>query len=30
MIADVTGDGLDDLMLLVHDRLMIYPQPKKQ
>ncbi|MFO0782303.1 MAG: VCBS repeat-containing protein [Phycisphaerales bacterium] len=26
MIADVTGDGLDDLLLLAHDRVLIYPQ----
>ncbi len=26
MIADVTGDGLADLILLVHDRLLVYPQ----
>ena len=25
-IADVTGDGLPDLILLVHDRVLIYPQ----
>lgn len=24
-VADVTGDGVDDLLLLVHDRLLIYP-----
>jgi hypothetical protein len=27
-IADVTGDGLNDLILLAHDRLLIYPQAK--
>jgi hypothetical protein len=27
-IADVTGDGLDDLLLLAHDRVLIYPQAK--
>ena len=27
-VADVTGDGLDDLVLLAHDRLLIYPQAK--
>jgi len=27
-IADVTGDGLKDLVLLAHDRLLIYPQAK--
>jgi len=26
MIADVTGDGLPDLLLLTHDRLLLYPQ----
>lgn len=26
LIADVTGDGLADLILLVHDRLLVYPQ----
>ncbi|MCA9094123.1 MAG: hypothetical protein KDA68_11590 [Planctomycetaceae bacterium] len=25
-IADVTGDGLADLLLLTHDRLLLYPQ----
>lgn len=25
-IRDVTGDGLDDLILLAHDRLLLYPQ----
>ena len=25
-IADVTGDGRNDLILLVHDRVLIYPQ----
>ena len=25
-IADVTGDGRADLILLVHDRVLIYPQ----
>jgi hypothetical protein len=25
-VADVTGDGLDDLVFLAHDRLLIYPQ----
>jgi hypothetical protein len=25
-IADVTGDGRDDLVLVVHDRVVIYPQ----
>ncbi|MBM4099404.1 MAG: hypothetical protein FJ260_05570 [Planctomycetes bacterium] len=27
-VADVTGDGLDDLVLLAHDRMLIYPQAK--
>ncbi len=26
VIADVTGDGADDLLLLAHDRVLIYPQ----
>ena len=26
LIADVTGDGLPDLLLLIHDRLLLYPQ----
>lgn len=26
LIADVTGDGLPDLILLCHDRILIYPQ----
>ncbi len=26
LVADVTGDGRDDLVLLVHDRLLVYPQ----
>lgn len=25
LIGDVTGDGIDDIVLLVHDRLIIYP-----
>lgn len=29
LIADLTGDGLPDLTLAVHDRYMIYPQMKK-
>lgn len=28
VVADVTGDGLDDLLLLVHDRVLLYPQDK--
>jgi hypothetical protein len=26
IVADVTGDGLKDLIILVHDRLLVYPQ----
>ncbi|MHC4776588.1 MAG: FG-GAP repeat domain-containing protein, partial [Planctomycetota bacterium] len=26
LVADVTGDGADDLVLLAHDRILIYPQ----
>jgi len=26
LVADVTGDGADDLVLVVHDRVLIYPQ----
>lgn len=26
IIADVTGDGLNDLILLIHDRILVYPQ----
>ncbi len=26
LVADVTGDGADDLILLAHDRVLIYPQ----
>jgi hypothetical protein len=25
LVADVTGDGIDDVVLLVHDRLIVYP-----
>lgn len=25
-VADVTGDGLDDLILIVHDRILLFPQ----
>jgi hypothetical protein len=25
-VADVTGDGLDDLIMIVHDRVLLYPQ----
>jgi outer membrane protein assembly factor BamB len=28
VIADVTGDGLNDLLLLAHDRVLIYPQAR--
>jgi len=27
-VVDVTGDGLEDLLLLAHDRVLIYPQAK--
>lgn len=30
LIADVTGDGRDDLILLVHDRVLVYPQDDGQ
>ncbi|HEY1065135.1 MAG TPA: VCBS repeat-containing protein, partial [Pirellulales bacterium] len=26
VVADVTGDGLDDLIFLIHDRILLYPQ----
>jgi hypothetical protein len=26
LVADVTGDGREDLILLVHDRILVYPQ----
>ncbi|MCH2161823.1 MAG: hypothetical protein MK085_08115, partial [Phycisphaerales bacterium] len=26
IIVDVTGDGLNDMVLLAHDRILIYPQ----
>jgi hypothetical protein len=26
LVADVTGDGADDLVLLAHDRVLVYPQ----
>jgi len=26
LVADVTGDGRNDLVLLVHDRVLVYPQ----
>ncbi len=25
-VADVTGDGKNDLIVLVHDRILVYPQ----
>ncbi|MGF1482755.1 MAG: FG-GAP repeat domain-containing protein [Opitutales bacterium] len=28
IIADVTGDGLDDVIILVHDRVLLYPQKR--
>ena len=28
LIADLTNDGLDDLVLVVHDRILLYPQSK--
>lgn len=30
MIADLTGDAKDDLLLVVHDRLLIYPQKARR
>ena len=29
LVADITGDGADDLLLLAHDRVLIYPQMTK-
>ena len=29
LIADITGDGANDIVLLAHDRVLIYPQMKK-
>jgi len=26
LVADVTGDGRNDLIILVHDRILVYPQ----
>jgi hypothetical protein len=26
LVADVTGDGKNDLIILVHDRILVYPQ----
>jgi hypothetical protein len=30
LVADLTGDGRDDLLLVVHDRLIIYPQATRR
>jgi hypothetical protein len=30
LVADVTGDGADDLILLAHDRVLIYPQMTRE
>jgi hypothetical protein len=27
IIADITGDGAHDVVMLCHDRVLIYPQP---
>ena len=29
LIADFTGDGADDVALLCHDRVLLYPQTRK-
>ena len=29
LVADLTGDGADDVILLCHDRVLLYPQSKK-
>ena len=29
LIADITGDGGNDIILLTHDRVLIYPQMTK-
>ena len=29
LVVDVTGDGADDVVLLCHDRMLVYPQSKK-
>ena len=29
-ISDVTGDGANDLILLAHDRVLIYPQMREK
>jgi len=26
LVTDVTGDGKNDLVVLVHDRILVYPQ----
>jgi hypothetical protein len=26
LVADVTGDGKNDLVIIVHDRILVYPQ----
>ena len=26
LVVDVTGDGADDLVLVAHDRILVYPQ----
>jgi hypothetical protein len=26
LVVDVTGDGKNDLVVLVHDRILVYPQ----
>jgi len=28
VIADLTNDGLDDLVVIVHNRILLYPQAK--
>ena len=29
IVADVTGDGADDVVLMCHDRILIYPQMRE-
>ena len=29
LVGDLTGDGADDVILLCHDRVLLYPQSKK-
>jgi hypothetical protein len=29
IVADLTGDGADDVVLLCHDRVLLYPQTRK-